>query len=175
MIVRRLSTLLAVMVAAALLGGCASGEPQISRYTINVAVSERLQAADNETPVEVDIVGLNPDESAQWENFSLSRYFAGDHPLRQGADRKTLRFGEEDERIQILTPEAEIWEKWEAKGATRLFILANLPGIERDRPGEQDVRRLILPLDRRQWRTSTIEIEVDEAAVRRETPLRSEE
>jgi hypothetical protein len=45
----------------------------------------------------------------------------------------------------------KLWQKWESQHATKLFILAGLPGHRPDAKKNADPRRRILPLDRCRW------------------------
>jgi hypothetical protein len=70
----------------------------------------------------------------------------------------------------VISHDDPHWQKWLSHGATELLVLANLPG--HFAPGPTDPRRIILPLDKNQWKTKggRLEIEVQDTIVRPLTP-----
>lgn len=167
----------AVACLGAGLVGCASSE-RTGRYEIVVALAPSM--ADRETgrvpSVEVDIVGVGPTQEARWREYRMSQYFGGGDALRQSASKLTLPFTTDNPGAKTVDRDDPIWGQWESAGATRLFVLVNLPGFGEgdDLAGEADGRRLILPLERSRWSGRRIEIEVRPRELVCLTPLRAE-
>jgi len=145
-------------------GGCAK------RFNVSVELDNQswVRAYGQTLPsLEVDLVGINKSEHATWENYPVGKYFSPNDALRRDADRVTLTFTSNDREGKVLSNKDPIWFQWvgkklsknKGKGAKSLFLLANIPGIE-DLPGDQDPRRLILPLQRSAWPIRTNEIEI---------------
>ena len=119
--------------------------------------------------LEVDLVGINESEKRTWKNYPVSRYFSPNDALRRGADRITLTFASEDRQSKSLNRHDPVWEVWigrmfdnrtPGKDARWLFVIANIPGDAEDLPGDQDPRRLILPLKDTSWPWGTKQIEI---------------
>jgi NAD(P)-dependent dehydrogenase (short-subunit alcohol dehydrogenase family) len=66
------------------------------------------------------------------------------------------------------------WDKWKAKGVTHVLVLADLPGAQVSKPGSQDARRLILPLDECTWAAGTkaLKVQVQRSGMVVLTPMR---
>ena len=126
--------------------------------------------------VQVDVVAVNDTEYGQWRSYSMTDYWRPDDRLRRDAAdyRRTFRFGLHQSAVQELKIEDAVWQKWESMGARHLFILADLGAFE-DKMGENDPRRLILPLERRRWDDETIRIRVDSSGIRCLTPPNPED
>lgn len=171
--------LLAVSVAlgGSALVGCASSD-RTGRYEIVVALGAGM--ADPESgrvpSVEVDVVGVGPTQEARWREYRMSQYFGGGDTLRQSAPKATLPFTTDNPGAKTVERDDPVWDQWEQAGATRLFVLVNLPGFGEsdDLSGEADGRRLILPLERARWAGRRIEIEVRPRELVCLTPLRAE-
>ncbi len=145
---------------AGMLGGCSS-KPKMGKYNIQVSLDPTLAASAAVPSIEVDIIGVSPARQAVWDAQSLNNYFAAANVERQTADRFTMAFGAGATAPQTLTSGDAMWGKWLGSGATHVYVLASLPGVSTDAAGASDPRRLILPLDTRQWeRGQTIQVEV---------------
>lgn len=153
--------LLATLVGfASFLGGC-SNKPRMGRYNIEVSLDPTLATSAAVPSIEVDIVGVSPTRAAVWDAQSLNNYFAAANMERQTADRHTMTFGAGATGPQTLSSSDDVWDKWMAGGATHVYVLASLPGVSTDAPGEADPRRLVLPLNTQHWeRGQTIKVEV---------------
>ena len=67
------------------------------------------------------------------------------------------------------------WDKWKSKGVSYVMVLADLPGALTARPGNQDARRQILPLDQCNWpdQTGTLKVLVQRSGIVVLTPMRA--
>lgn len=158
--VLRVVMLASLLAFAGLLGGCSS-KPKMGAYNIQVSLDPALAGAPAVPSIEVDIVGVPDARRALWNAQSLNAYFSAANADRHAADKHTMNFGSGQVAPQTLARNAAIWKTWLDGGATQVYIMASLPGVSTDAPGDMDPRRLILPLDTRQWdRGQTIEIEV---------------
>lgn len=174
--VLRMSRLLGVAVMLALVlnsVGCGSSSAA-GRYNVEVALGPGM--VDPETgavsSLEVDLVGVNATESARWTSYPLSQYFSGADQLRNDASKVTVTFTTDDAGTKIVERDAEIWDDWRGRNADQLFVLVNLLGVPQDLPGDQDPRRLILPLNKDRWSGNTLEIEIRPSRVVCQTPLK---
>jgi hypothetical protein len=87
------------------------------------------------------------------------------------AYRFEMPFGPGNTAAKTLSKKDKMWDAWKARGAMHLFVLADVPGAQGDKPGSEDGRRLILPLDTARWsKTSTIQILVQRTRVSCTTP-----
>jgi hypothetical protein len=123
----------------------------------NVMVTRTLSvAADPDVckkSVEVHLVGVNRFEKDRWENMSMAEYWQPENPLRKGAASYTqvLRFGREP-CTRTLEKKDPILAVWKKRKAEYLFVLADLPGLFQDMPGNADARRLRVPaLESTDW------------------------
>lgn len=130
--------LLAIMLLA---GGC---------QKINVTATSGICRKS----VEVHLIGVNRYEKDRWETISMTDYWAPDNTLRKSTVNqpyaRVIRFGESPSceiRIKANDPIRKIW-----KNKKYLFVLADLPGMFEDLPGNADARRLRLPIDRDCWK-----------------------
>ena len=136
-----LSALAAISLLAA--AGC-SCNPK--RYNVSVEHPDKIDKA-----IEVDVIAVGPTAEQRWKTEPVSKYFAPGNDLRRDAEQHTFRFNLGGERKQQLSREAEIWKQWMKRGATTLFVVGDLPGDFQDSKGNQDGRRLVLPLNECRW------------------------
>ncbi len=161
---RRFAVTAMVAVVSCVLGGCGmfGGGP---KYDVMVSLDEAWTSGGRAPTLEVDLVGANPSQAGQLRSASVSQYFSAGDPFRAAQDKATLTFTSQDPSPKTLSKSDPIWAKWNAAGATDLFVLVNLPGIP-DQPGDADPRRLILPLDPARWTGRELDI-----AIRRSGPV----
>jgi hypothetical protein len=160
----RLITLLAAgvlgLISASFLAGCSSCKPGKAgppgEYTINVTLDDSLKTSS----VIVDLVGVNPSSLARWENYDMGKYWKEGDPMRRDADKVALTFLSGQAVNKTMSNTDPQWEKWKAKGVTHVLVLADLPGSQASRPGSQDARRQVLPLDTCSWPPKTTELKV---------------
>jgi hypothetical protein len=148
-----------LLVLGALAGcdSCKPGKPgPIGRYTVEVGLDDSLK----DSSVLVDIVGVNPMGLPRWESYDMGKYWQAGDSLRHDADKITMSFVSGQALSQTVTNKDPHWDKWKAAGVTQLLILADLPGEQESRPGNQDARRQILSLDRCNWPSGTTKIKL---------------
>ena len=127
----------AVVLAALMAGGCSSSVVQVT------ATPDICRKS-----VEVHLVGVSRFEKEQWEQASMSSYWTPGNPLRKSARDYTyvIRFGRDPNCKEIIRSDSPVRKMWRARNAEYMFILADLPGIFPDMPGNADSRRLRLPV-----------------------------
>lgn len=135
-------------------GGCAS-KAKPGRYTVEVSPT---QAVSNQVLV-VDLFG-----AAQESGFGadqVKQHFAGGQFEVQRQERKpvTLRWDAGDTQPRRLEVNDPAWNTWIDKGAWFLVIASNAP-VPSASGGLAPAAPLILPLDKRRWKTNLIRVEL---------------
>jgi len=121
-----------------------------------------------EASVEVDLIGATKSDLADWKAYSMNKYWQPGDPTRRDADKVTLRVdSKEPKKFDSKDP---IWDKWFARRATHLVILAHLPGDVQD--GPDDPRRKFVPLAAME-KDSPLQIEIQERRIFIVTPLKN--
>ena len=113
----------------------------------------------------VDIVGIGPNNQAL-KLTPVSKYWQGGAGQSK-ADAKSYRFGPNSPQNYTLAAGDPIWKRWHDMGATEVMVIADLPGVFADMPGDADARRKILPMSSK---TGTATITVDKAGLVKSTP-----
>ena len=157
------------MIIALMVGvGCKS-EPSMGQYDVVVSLDQSLIRADKTFPtMEVDLVGVNADAGGdRLSHYSMSDYFTPGDTMRAGASRMTMVFrSNEKATTQTLKHDDKIWKTWKDSGVMQLYVLAFLPGVHKDADGSDDARRLIIPLDKRRWDISKLQLNIKASGVR---------
>jgi hypothetical protein len=145
----------ALILLMAVITGCSSCKPgkpgPIGRYTIEVSLDESLKSSS----VLVDLVGVNPSGLERWGAYDMGKYWREGDTMRHDADKMVMNFVSGQTLTNSLSVTNSQWDRWRSQGVTHVFVLADLPGAQTSRPGNQDARRQILPLDQCQWAKST--------------------
>ena len=157
------------------LTGCKTCPPgtvgKIQRYNVQVNLDSALQNGS----VRVDLVGINPSNLPRWEAYGMSKYWKDGDAMRAGQVEKiTFKFSP-GTTVNTLAFADGMWDKWLAKGATHLLVLADLPGsFPQDLPGNGDPRRHSESPDQCHWpdKTNTIAFQVRQSGVELLTPTR---
>ena len=123
--------------------GCNSASNLVlGSRTVNVIANEDICNKS----VEVHLVGVNRFEKDQWETMSMTDYWEPENKMRKSARDYTyvIQFGQEpcEKTLAIKEPIRKIWKK---RKVEYLFVLADMPGLFDDMPGNADARRLRLP------------------------------
>jgi hypothetical protein len=165
--------LMAGFIALLLVGlcGCGTTKPgPAGRYTIDAKLDESLRTSS----VIVDLVGVNPSSLPRWEAYDMSKYWNEGDSMRRDADKKVLNFVSGQALSQSLPATDPLWDKWKGQGVTHVLVLADLPGTQTSRPGNQDPRRQILPLSKSHWPrgTKTLSVLVQRSGIVVLTPTR---
>jgi len=148
--------------------------PTKLNVTIELDETMRSQLADRK--IQVDIVGLNANEHARWESYSMTKYWEPNDPRRDSVPTYHVVFDPTKPGAQTLSMSDPIWDKWPIrekkdisdKDMPRLYVLAQLPGIwgpSDDQPGEKDPRRQILPLGDCRWKTKDIQMKIQKTGI----------
>ncbi len=182
---KRLSAIAALSVAA-FAAGCAHG-PGRYNVTVQLDEAMRQRLAQlGDRNIEVDLVAVNSVENDRWENASMTSYWQPGDPLKGSVPTKVMYFNSKQAQAAATTNPAKpgqtasqaatqpsgfsetlsatdpIWYKWYAnkndKSVYHLYVLALLPGIIADQPGDRDPRRQILPLNQEEWPNGTKDI-----------------
>ncbi len=166
----------AAMVAlTALVSGCGSCKPgkpgPIGRYNIEVALDDSLKTSS----VLVDLVGVNPSTLSRWEAYDMGKYWREGDPMRRDADKVVLNFVSGQALTNSLPATSPQWDKWKSTGVTHIMVLADLPGAQASRPGNQDARRLSISLDECNWpsKTKNLKVLVQRSGMVVLTPMRA--
>lgn len=165
----------AMSLVLALVAGCASCKPgktgKIGRYNIDITLDDTLDNAS----VLVDLVGVSALSLQQWESYEMSKYWEYGNSKRKDAEKVTLSFLADSPLSQSLAETNAIWDTWRSHAVTHVLVLADLPGVHTDKPGTQDSRRQILPLDECRWpkKTETLKVSVKRSGIDILTPPRA--
>jgi hypothetical protein len=152
---------------AMLSGGCGCSDRAVA-YT--VVVSDLRGAGTGKVePLEVDLAGVSDAVASRLSGESVGDYFGGGNPAREGLDRVTLKLDGSSETYEIAASD-ERWARWLAAGATRLVVLAFVPGAAGD-----DQRRLELPLNGCEWEGRRLDIVVEPSGLRCTTSAREQD
>ncbi len=139
----------ALLSCMAMLSGCGG----MLRTDIYVELGKDLIADPASIPsIQVDLVGVNASELPQWKGYALREYWSPGNKLRASADKYEMRFGQTRSASQKLERTNAVFDEWQKKTASHLFVLADLPGVSDPKPGAVDARRLVLPLDSKVWK-----------------------
>ena len=145
---------------------CGSGIAA-GRYDITLQLGSSVAGAEGASipSLEADLVGVSDFDMERWSNHSMTEYFGGQDTLRAEAPKYTMQFSSESPDPKTLDAKDSVWETWKQRSATHVFVLINLPGVRDDRAGDQDARRLILPLAKNRWSGRDILIEVQRSGL----------
>lgn len=141
---------LGLLLVGLLAGGCSR--------VVNVAATEDICTKS----VEVHLVGVNRFEKDRWDTMSMTRYWDPENPDRISAKDYTyvIQFGQ-GPCEKTLAKKDPIHNIWKSRKAEYLFVLADLPGMFSDRPGNADARRLRLPgIGSKCWKRGQREINI---------------
>jgi len=164
-----LVTLMTVFIGCS---SCKPGKPgPIGKYSIEVSLDESLKSSS----VLVDLVGVNPADLPRWEAYDMGKYWQAGDTMRHDADKVVLNFVSGQTLTNSLSVTNSQWDRWRGQGVTHVLVLADLPGSQTSRPGNQDARRQILHLDQCQWaaKTKVLKVLVQRSGIKVLTPPRA--
>jgi hypothetical protein len=158
-----------VALVATVIGGCGPSAPKAGRYTIVINPS----GADDNQAYDVDLFGVaKAGEFESWDSESVGGHFAGGQSAQVRADRKprTLHWEVGDSGSKQMYATDANWEDWIPRGAWFLVIASNREfiGAGGRRQYEDPI---VIPLDRRRWKTKLIEIEIQNSGILVVTPM----
>jgi hypothetical protein len=166
---RALAAGLCLLAPLLVLTACSSAPKPVAQ-PITLTLDKSLE----NTSIQVDIIGANAtSDLPKWESYSITEYWQPGNTTRRDTDRHTVDFGRGKPAAQTIGPNDAKWPRWLQTGATYVVVIADLPGVSSDQQGNADPRRLILPLDAKQWkkeRKAPIEIQIKESGLRLLTP-----
>ncbi|MDQ7013592.1 MAG: hypothetical protein Q9O74_06800 [Planctomycetota bacterium] len=141
------------------LGGCGPSSAKVGRYT--VSVSPTGVAADQ--AYDVDIFGVASEgEFAGWGPSEVAGHFAGGsmQAARDGRKPVTLHWEVGDSSTKQLLVSDPMWDTWIDRGAWYLVIASNREFVT-GQGARQPARPIVLPLDKRRWKTNVLTIAVE--------------
>ena len=150
-----LSRLATATVGFTLLVGCSS-----HLSTVNLQGSASVASSS----VLVDVVGIGPNNQGL-KLLPVSKYWQGGSAQAK-ADAKSFRFGPNSPQSYTIAPGDPIWKHWDAIGAKEVMVIADLPGVFPDLPGDSDARRKIYPVNSK---STTATIVVDKSGLLKQT------
>ena len=145
-----------------LTGGCSSMR---GSRPVNVTASDPICSKS----VEVHLVGINSSEKDLWETMSMTDYWTPGNQLRKSAQEYTyvIKFGQGPCMV-TLGKKDPIRRTWKNRKIEYMFVLADLPGVFTDSPGNADARRMQLPAtNSKRWgfRDKKIDIRIEESNI----------
>ena len=144
-----------VVAAVALCGAGCNSWPK----DINVALDKRVTQDGAGVPsVDVHLIGVRAGELKRYKTLNVSDYWAPGGASRQPVPaRKTLFLGP-GSTSKTVSGDDPVWNQWDAKVRPYLVVLADLRGVTPQ--GDDDPRRVVLPLDKKRWGSGTKQIKI---------------
>lgn len=156
---KRIVLAVALVFAVVTFTGC-SGTPKVGRYNVVLSPADSIA----ESFVEVDLIGVNEPNLADYENYPIAKYWSPGNSMRASADKVTVRLS--GGSTPPLSMNNGAWDRWIANGARYLVVIANLPGGAST--GASDPRRKVIPLEKKKWKKlkdDTIRIEIRDGMI----------
>ncbi len=153
--------------------GCCS----TTKLNVTVSLDDAMRAKLDNRKIEVDLVALNSKQAERWETYSMTSYWQPGDQLRDSVDSYKMVFDPSNNTPQTLTIKDPHWDKWLAQGSSdkmQLYVLALLPGLYDDAPGDKDPRRQILPLASCRWSSTNVQMTVQKTGIITTTPPKPE-
>jgi hypothetical protein len=152
--IRRYLVLLMLGFFAMMAVGCCP----ITKLNISVDLDESYRAALGRQ-IQVDVVAMTANEHKRWEGYSMSKYWEEGDPLRKSlTNKRTITIDPKTPGAQVIWANDSIWNTWlsgaNEKDPPKIYVLAQLPGTwgtEKDKLGDEDPRRQILPTGSCRW------------------------
>ncbi len=150
------------------LGGCGPSSAKVAKYTVSIqpgGVATR-QAYD------VDIFGVASEiEFIGWKESQVREHFAGGvyQDARDSRNPYTLHWDAGDSSTKQLLASDPIWDTWLGRGASYLVIVSNFE--YRTGQGVHPGKPIVLPLDKRRWKTNVLTIAVEGNGLERITSM----
>jgi hypothetical protein len=147
------------VLTACVLSGCffLSGSSYSLRpYQVSILPDAQIRGFS----IEVDLIGVNAANLAEYQAYPVDDYFKPDNSMRKGAAKYTARLT--NGRFAPLSSSDPIWSDWAQRQATHLVVIANLPGQQPK--GFSDPRRKTIQLNAK-WtnmKNNTIELSLKE-------------
>jgi len=149
-----------MVLLAAIFAGCETCKPGQLGVSQKYAVEVSLDASLKSSSVIVDLVGVNLANLPRWEAYDMGKYWKDGDAMRRDADKLVLNFVS-GQALTMSVPLADPqWDKWKARGVTHVLVLADLPGAQTGKQGNQDARRQILSICKCSWPDGTKDLKV---------------
>ena len=121
-------------------------------YNVDLGFDQTMALPNGVYPsVEVDVVGVNAHDALRLDGYPTDLYFQPGDKFRDGLAKYSMRFSDEQCGSITLRSDDPIWTSWNQAGITRIYVIANLPGVWEVKFGKLDGRRLNLPVDSKSW------------------------
>lgn len=139
----------APLIVALLLLTCGCGDKSIKTLIV-----EATSSVDSMS-VTVDLIGVNKLDLSRYEGYSINQYWRQDDPLRKSSleHRETLMFGGSQESTREFDLSEDEWKEWYKSGVRYVVVIADIPGITEDTPGN-NARRQTIPLSAKELKES---------------------
>jgi hypothetical protein len=156
--------------------GCCANKP----INVTVSLDDAMRQSLQDRKIEVDIVALNAKQAERWETYSMTDYWRPGDTLYGSVPTKSFVFDPTKADAQTLWTNDPIWNQWLANArkddVMQLYVLALLPGMTVDQPGDKDPRRQILPLNSCRWdKVKEIRLMVQKTGIITITPPKPED
>jgi hypothetical protein len=172
--IRKVLALAALGVMSLMAVGCSCAPAKLNvTVSLDDAMRQKLEARK----IEVDIVALNSKQSDRWETYPMTKFWEPNDDLRESVDSYKMIFDPAKADPQTLAKSDPHWAKWFANsggGDMQLYVLALLPGLYDDAPGDKDPRRQILPLGSCRWNSTDVKLLVQKDGIITITPPKSD-
>jgi hypothetical protein len=149
-----------LVLAVNLFSGCSSPKPW------NLNITKTTPAS-----IQVDLIGVKPEEKPGWEARNLDKYWGPDGALMRRDAQPLSQTLQKGVPWRISVNDSK-WQEWLNRGCTEVLVLANLPGSFESGPA--DPRRRFLPLVGWKTKGKMIEIEVRDTMIQVLTPNKSQ-
>jgi hypothetical protein len=133
---------------------------------VRISTSPQMRRAS----VQVDVVGVGGSNRSAMENVPISKYFQAGNALRQSIQAKAMRFGNGQPDEQSVDRNDPLWRTWLDKKSQSLVIMADVPGVFDDLPGEADPRRKVLLLSGKEAPAGVVHLEIFPGGLRQTVP-----
>lgn len=133
---------------------------------VRISTSPEMRRAS----VQVDVIGVTGSNRSAMENVPISKYFQAGNPLRQNVQAMSMRFGNAQPVSQSVDRNSPLWRAWMDKKSQSLVIMADVPGVFDDLPGEADPRRKILLLTGKEAAAGEVHLEIYQGGLRQTVP-----
>lgn len=165
-----------VCLACLLLGGCGPGKGRLGAKDLVVTVDDSLKEGGRLGQVQVDLVGIKPDEVEAWKAYGVSDYFSGNDAKRAGAAEysRRLLFSSADQGPKTVSAKDEIWSKWDqakgGRGVMSIAVLAYSSAMTPGSPGNDPRKRIFLFDSRVYTKADKVEFIIKKSGVESPTP-----
>ena len=162
---KNLSLILIIFFLVVVWGSGCNGVPPSKPFNLEVNLDDRLLSSS----VEVNLVGVNELGKSNWEQLKIDNWWGS--IKYHDAEKHVMKFGQGQEKTQILAKKDTIWNQWLGSGSKYLYVIADIPNIISKNLGSADPRVLSLPLRKDCWKAKTVIVKVDSSQVQSLTPL----